>query len=654
MSMGQTIHSALADTIVYLDIEDRREVLRGLAKAIEWHEGQLRSSGQPYVEHPIAVAEYLASLKAGRDTLIAALLHDVVEDERATLEEVRMEFGPTVAKLVDGVTKLSKLKYEGKRVERQLASLRKMLLTAHEDLRVIFIKLADRLHNVQTIGSLPQEKQERIAHETLEIYVPFARLVGLWEFKRVFETVCFPLAFPAESALWHERIDRVRLAIDPEREDFVRTINAETSTKVEAHIDHMTDYEIYQKLQRKVELLKDVGSIDSIHIVIQDDGPDAELGCYVLLGQVHKKYQVLPDGFHDYISTPQANGYRALHTTVFIAQNHVVRLRIQTKSMHDYSTRRKLSDWAVDPESNLQAALSALNMANTDEKQYLDDLKSTVLAKRINIFTTMGEIVSLPSGSTGVDFAYAVNPGCLRYLEAMWVNGERVEATHPLKDGDTAEPILLQDKKATNGNGHNKVMWLNKVQSVEAREGLKKSLQDEDSDTVADHARRILIQELGKERLSGTLLFRLGKLQQLVAHALHKPSFDVVLAELGSGLLSVSSVIEAYKHVVVEPKSKLVRVLNFFHLLPRSRVLSRDSKTMNIEVYAQDRRGLIHDITRCFALREINVAKFGVFALPRGGALYKIRLEAKDFSEFSDLFDALLQVPSVTKVLRKR
>jgi len=647
--MTQTIQP-LANAIEYLQPEEQHQVMCALEKAVEWHEGQYRSSGALYVEHPVAVAVYLASLKAGKETLIAALLHDVVEDERASLDDVRSLFGDSVAKLVDGVTKLSKLKYEGKRVKRQIASLRKMLLSANEDLRVIFIKLADRLHNILTISALPPDKQDRIAHETLEIYVPFARLAGLWDLKRVFETSCFPIAFPEESAEWSKHIQALRLKLDRERTSFVERINAETATDVEAHIDYMTDYEVYQKLQGQIALLKDVQSLDSINVVLTEEGKEAELNCYKLLGEVHRKYPVLADSFHDYISTPQPNGYRALHTTVFIAQNHLVKLRIQTRYMHDYNVRRKLSDWAVDPESNLRAALAALSKSPKDGSDYLEDLKSTVLEKPISIFTTLGEIISLPPDSTGVDFVYAVDPGYLRYLEGIWVNGERMEASRKLEDGDTVEPIYL----VTEENGKHSMMWLNKVKSIEAREALKNAIQKDSVADVNTQARQILTQELGKERLSPTWLFRVGQLQKLVSEALGFSSFDHVLQDLGSGLLPVSRVVEAYKKVLAEPHGIFVRILSALHLLPRSRVLDNKKYLINIAIYAKDRRGLIYDITRCFAQRDINIAKFGVFAYPNGGALYHIRLEAKDFEEFSDLFDALLQVPSVTRVLRTR
>ena len=197
----------LLDSIRYLSKGDQKEVARALERAKELHGDQKRASGELFVTHPVEVALYLAKIDAGKETIIAALLHDTVEDECISLKAVEDEFGSVVTKLVDGITKLSKLKYEGKREERQLASLRKMLLTANDDLRVIFIKLADRWHNITTIDALPQEKQERIALETLDIYVPFARLVGLWELKCHLETMCFPLAYPKESSEWHKAIE---------------------------------------------------------------------------------------------------------------------------------------------------------------------------------------------------------------------------------------------------------------------------------------------------------------------------------------------------------------------------------------------------------------------------------------------------------------
>src|SRR3989344_1974895 len=224
----------LLGSICYLALREQEEVIKALQKAKEWHEGQTRDSGEPYVTHPIAVALYLAELGADKDTLITALFHDVIEDEQVTMDVLKADFGEAVAKLVDGVTKLSKVRYEGRRAERQVASLRKMLLTASDDLRVICIKLADRWHNVETIQGLQEDKQQRVANETLEIYVPFARLVGLWDLKTRMEEICFPLALPEESAAWHAAIADVRHKVEKERKEFVQHVNAETEKHVEA------------------------------------------------------------------------------------------------------------------------------------------------------------------------------------------------------------------------------------------------------------------------------------------------------------------------------------------------------------------------------------------------------------------------------------
>src|SRR3989344_492602 len=233
--------SYLLAAIGYLPQPQQEQVLLALKRAEKFHEGQQRDSGEPYITHPLAVAEYLARLEASATTLKAALLHDVVEDSHTTLEEVEREFGKEVAHLVDGVTKLSHLRYEGKREQRQVASLRKLLLTAHGDLRVILIKLADRWHNVETIEGLRLDKQERVAAETLDIYVPFARLVGLWDLKSRMEEVCFPIAMPNEYAVWHSKIAAKRQEVAEERQAFIARANAQTKDDVKAELQFMTD-----------------------------------------------------------------------------------------------------------------------------------------------------------------------------------------------------------------------------------------------------------------------------------------------------------------------------------------------------------------------------------------------------------------------------
>lgn len=649
--MQNDFSSSLADKIQkYLATKDQKEVMNALEKATEWHNGQKRSSGEPYVTHPIATTVILAELEADKETLIAALLHDVVEDDRASLEEVEELFGATVASLVDGVTKLSKLRYEGQRNKRQIASLRKLLLSAHDDLRVILIKLADRWHNMQTIGALPPEKQERIAKETLDIYVPFARVLGLWKLKRELEHIAFPLAYPELAELWHKNITKKRAALVPERNAFLKRINEETTDEVIAETDCMTDYEVYQKLQGNMELLENSENIDTIHLRVQTQDGNGELLCYHTLGEIHKQYPVLTRSFRDYISAPQPNGYRALHTTIFLSQNHLLRLRIQTQGMFDHSVRRKVTDWAQGFDGSLKRSLGALTESSADDTTYMNDLKGSVLSKRMYIFTNIGEVISLPPGSTGVDFAFAVNPSHLRYLQGILINGEQFEVTRPLHEGDTVELVL----STQTANVHHKRMWLEKAKTVEAKEELKKALKHTTKDSRNKQAVTLLTQELEKEHLPAGPLFSRKVLQTRITSILGKTSFTDVLNDLATGLLPVSRVVDAYKEVIENPSSFSIRLLSLLGILPRSRVLQKSNRLIDIEIYAEDRPGLIHDITKCFAQRDINIAKFGVFAVPDKGALYKIRLEAKNFDHFSDLYDALLQVPDVLQVLRKR
>lgn len=645
-----TVDTAKKDfqkTIQYLSDTDKKKVLYALNVAEELHKDQLRESGEQYIQHPIAVALYLAKLEASKDLLVASLLHDAVEDEHTTLNEVRKEFGELVANLVDGLTKLSKRRYEGRMPERQVASLRKMLLTAHDDLRIILIKLADRKHNIETINALPKDKRVRIAHETLDIYVPFARLVGLWCYKDLFENVCFPIAYPEESVQWKNRIAEQRSIVKQERNAFVKDIDEKTVDDVSASLQEMTDYEIYTKMQGNIYLIDNVRNIDSVHIVLKSG---SLIDCYRVLGEIHAQYPVHVGSFRDYISSPQANGYRALHTTIFLSQDHEVRLRIQTNAMNEHSTNRKVSSWLTDEQSNVYTALSGLHTAPiSDNGDYVQDLKQTVLSRPIHVFTTSGGIFSMPKDSTGVDFAFAVNPDNLSYLAGIRIDGELLEATHLLHDGDTVDLVLTK-----NGQSELHTMWIDKVKSVEAREKIKHSLRQPPKQRRQKQGWQILKQEFQKRRVSMWSLNHLHSLQQKVADAVKCESYEQMLEQIGTGSLSVLLVIDTYKNMIINPKSLYIKILKLLGLLSRTRVFNREATIIDIEVYSSDRPGLIYGISQCFADRHINISNFFVYAVPPSGALYKIRLEVKNFEEFSDLYDAILEVPDVEKVVRVR
>ncbi|MCK5019523.1 MAG: bifunctional (p)ppGpp synthetase/guanosine-3',5'-bis(diphosphate) 3'-pyrophosphohydrolase [Candidatus Peribacteraceae bacterium] len=636
--------------ISYLSKEEKNHVEKALKKAIEWHYGQNRDSGEPYIVHPIGVASILAGFEAGEDTLIAALLHDIIEDERATKSEVEKEFGKTVTHLVEGVTKLSKMNYADKRHERQLGSLRKLLLTASDDIRVIIIKLADRLNNIRTLDALNEEKRIRIAKETLDVYVPFARLFGFWNIKSEYENICFPIAYPEEYKLWDNEIKKIRKALESDREDFVETVNTETTDDVNPILETMTDYQIFSKLKGSISLINDETKIDSVQIILQ--GKKATpTECYRVLGQIHEKHSVESGSFRDYISTPQPNGYMALHTTIFLKNKSRIRLRIQTEEMNQHVSNRKISSWTTDRSNDIYKALESLSKTPHKDERYMKDVEQTLLNKRINVFTTSGEIITLPRKATGVDFAFAVDPNAISFLVGIVVNGEMLDAGTELRDGDIVEIELLKNK---NDVRYLKTSWLDKVKSIEAREALKGKLKKFSRNEKYTIGINILENEMQKHKLSFEWLLRLPSMQKELINSLQVRSFDLLIQKIGSGEIGKDSVLQEYMKLLDSPPSKFVRILQFFHLLPQSRILNRESKIIDIQIEALDRPGMIFDISRCFLEREINIAQFGVFAVPPRDALYKISLEADDFGQFSDLFDSLLQIPTVKKVIRKK
>lgn len=640
------LHSIFLASIHYLSDEDRALVEDALDAAEQWHKGQTRASGEEYIMHPISVALRLTHLEAGAQVLAAALLHDVVEDGVATLADIGDRFGDTVATLVDGVTKLGRVAHEGDPSLRQVASLRKMLLVASEDIRVLTIKMADRLHNVETLGPLRPDKQQRIARETLDIYVPFSRTLGLWEWKREMEQVCFPIAFPEESKAWHDAIAEIRLGLQPERERFVEEFNRLTEKRVQPSLVTMTDYELFQRLYHDRERLTQTSQIDSIGIVIAESS-DPRM-CYRVLGEVHMRYPMRSLSFRDFINAPQPSGYRALHTTIFLSRNHELRLRIQTEDMHRFSMRRMVTAWKHRGGTDIMSALSSLSSTPFDRDQFITDVKNVVL-ERINVFTTGGEIIALPKGATGVDFAFFMNPDYLTSLKGVQVNGHPYEPTHELKGGDTVELLLFEGSDTALDR---RVMWSEQVRLPGAKKAIKQELAELPEETQRKAGRSLLASEIGKWRLPLWWLFHRESTQRRFSAALGVPSFDEVLRRIGSGQLGVGKAAETYRSILEAP-TFLQHILRFLGLLPRTRVQDKNALVMKLEVYANDVPGMIYNIAKCFADRHVNIADFTVFAMPPKDALYRIRCEVKNFDEFSQLFDTLVQVPNVKRVVRK-
>ncbi len=631
--------------IQYLSPAEQEFVVKALRHIEKLLEGQLRDSGAPSISHPVGIANYLSLHEADATTLVAALLHDTVEDGVCTAEQIESEWGTNVARLVDGVTKLTKIHYIGRGPERQVASLRKLLLAASEDIRVILIKLADRWHNVETITGLRPDKQVRVAQETLDIYVPFARLVGLYNLKNRMEDICFPIAYPEESRLWHAAVTEARSKVQVERTEFVHVIDAKTAHDVTPMLMRATDYEMFRRLQGNTERLVDMQLLDSVVLMVNRDESKC---CYEVLGDVHMQYPVRSNLFRDYISNPQPNGYQALHTTIFLTRNHQLLIRVQTKQMFDFAMKRKFSSWISDDHSNFSSVLSSLCSVSTNQKEFLFNLHSNVLAGRINVFTTWGEVVNLPKDASGIDFTFMLNPDHLSYLGGIRVNGEMYDATVVLHEGDTVEPILFDQHSPAV-----RVQWLEKSKSIEAREALRKELENSPREKQYDVGKTLIEQECRKRALPVWWLFTLGDLQQQLAHDLQEDSFDELVIHVGSGLLLVGHVVDTYKKILIVSPTFLQKVLKFFHLLPRSQTLNKDAKSVSLEIQTEDRPGMIFDLTKCVAMRGMNISSFKAFAIPPRDTLYKFSIEFEHFQDFSSLYDDLLQIPSVKTVLRK-
>jgi len=439
--------------------EAEKEILRrAVSFASRAHAGQRRISGEPYVQHTLAVARTLADLGLDHETLAAAILHDVVEDTGVSLEDLKQEFGPRIAELVDGVTKMKVIQEfqsqpEGSRHEHaQAESLRKMLLAMAEDVRVVLIKLADRLHNMRTLGVLPEDKQRRIARETMDIFAPLANRLGIWQMKWELEDLAFRYLEPATykriaGLLAERRVDREAYI-----EQFVATLARELeksgiAAEVSGRPKHI--YSIWRKMQRKGKDFERISDVRAVRVLVKDIRD-----CYAALGTVHSLWQHIPGEFDDYIATPKENNYRSIHTAVIGPEGKTVEVQIRTHDMHNQSELGVAAHWRykegarVDKSYDAKIAWLRSLLEWKDEiaeaADFVDQFKSEVFSERVYVFTPKGNIVDLPAGATPLDFAYDIHTDVGHRCRGAKVNGQMVPLTHPLKTGDRVEVLTVK------------------------------------------------------------------------------------------------------------------------------------------------------------------------------------------------------------------
>ena len=516
---------------------------RAYHTAEHYHSGQIRKSGDPYITHPLAVATILAELGMTEPVIVAALLHDTVEDTEYTLEQCRSEFSDEVARMVDGVTKLDKLTY-GETAKAE--TIRKMIMATSEEVRVLVIKLADRLHNMRTIGSLRPDKQIRIATETLNIFAPLAHRLGMNTIKWELEDLSFQVIEPK---VYREIVDMVQQAA-PEREATLRELIAQfqkllSEAKINATVYGRPKhyYSIYQKMMVRGRDFRDIYDLIGLRVLV-----DSVRDCYAVLGVAHAAWKPIPGRFKDYIANPKFNLYQSLHTTVLGANKEPVELQIRTHEMHrraeygvaaHWKYKQNLRDGTTPEEAGLRAIhqLSVMSKETEDPSEFLDSVLFEINADEIFVFTPKGEVTALPVGATPVDFAFSVHTEVGYRCIGARVNGRLVSLSTPLQQGDKVEILTAKTDEAGPSRD-----WLNFVVTSRAKQKIRQHFSRERRDEAIEKGQDLLAREL---RRHGVPLQRLLSLENLtaVAHELSQKDVPSLYSAVGEGHLGAQTVV---------------------------------------------------------------------------------------------------------------
>lgn len=574
MNKSDTQHSALGTQdsatditaftarLSYLKPEDTAQIEAAFQLSNAAHTGQFRVSGEPYISHPLAVAEILADWHLDGQALMAALLHDVMEDTAITKQEIGEKFGKAVAELVDGVSKLDKIEFQTE-AHAQAENFRKMLLAMARDVRVILIKIADRLHNMRTLGAMAPEKRQRIARETLEIYAPIANRLGLNSVYDELEDLSFRHLYPnrfdvlakavkAARGNRREVVGKVLEAIKQKLKD------CEIEATISGREKHL--YSIYKKMQGKSLTFSEVFDIYGFRVIVKDVRT-----CYLTLGSLHQLYKPIPGKFKDYIAIPKANGYQSLHTTLFGPFGTPIEIQIRSQDMHKIAEAGVASHWLYksgDAEINemqqkthqwLQSLLE-IQSESGDATEFLEHIKVDLFPDEVYVFTPKGKIMALPRGATGVDFAYAVHTDVGNRCVAVKINQELMPLRTELRNGDQVEIVTASHAKPN-------PTWLNYVITGKARSHIRHFLKTMQYDESATLGERLLNQAL---RALGTDPAEITEAQweKLLRENTGKSRLEI-LADIGLGkrlsivvarqLLALTEAAEERKHAPMGP-----------------------------------------------------------------------------------------------------
>lgn len=646
ISLHDEIENLMGRVLEYIPKDHVDRIRHAVDFAKMAHGDQIRKSGEPYIIHPLQVAQILTNYHADEDTLIAAVLHDVPEDTNFTLEDVEKEFGKKIAYLVEGITKLSKVYYRHDMAERQVESLKKLFIHSAEDIRVILIKLADRLHNMRTLQFISKdEKRIRIAKETLEVYVPIAKLLGINEIRTELEDLCFEHLYPEECAKMKQELEEnaeERAFILDEMVHLAGRELEKNGIKVEFSGRMKTLFSTYQKLQLKKNL-NQIDDLMAIRIIVP-----TRRDCYSVLGILHRLFKPKTGSFKDYIAVPKPNGYQSLHTTVFGINGSIVEFQVRTNYMHleaeygiashyfyKYSNEREL---AAIMRKRSEWVSRILEIQKEEGRDFMENLKLDVFSDRIFVFTPKGDVMDLPKGASAIDLAYAIHTDIGNHAVKAEINGINYPLTSPLSTGDTVSII-------TNKNQSPSREWLAFAKTHIAQNRIRQELKKIPHETKLMIGKKFLQREF--DRIGKNYIEELSeKRLALLGGKLPYRALQDVLVAVAEGSLNPRDIIgRLYEKNPMEGQSRLR--------------MTGDGKKhetffkVGLRVLGNNSKGQFREILRMLNGLKIPVLQYAVDT-PR--LIQKDRcvltLLVRDYDELSQVFESLEGIEGVEGVKR--
>ncbi len=703
-----TVDSLIGKVLPYNPDADVELLRKAYIFSREAHCSQRRIEGTPYINHPLSVADILADMKVDVATIAAGLLHDTIEDTGTTPGDIKELFGDEIAFLVDSLTKLSKIEFKTKE-EAQAENFRKMLLAMSEDIRVIIIKFADRLHNMRTLQFLPAGKQRRIATETLEIYAPLANRLGIGWLKIEFEDLSFRVLMPE---LYEELVKKVAKRKE-EQEGYLKEVAKTVEEKlreeglrgrVSGRVKHY--YGIYQKMQRQRITFDQVNDVLGLRIIT-----DTNANCYTIMGIIHSLWTPIPGRFKDYIAMPKSNMYQSLHTSVIGPKGERVEFQIRTEEMHRIAEEGIASHWKYkekdaieDRDSRYIAWLRELIQSQKelrDAREFLEEVKGEVVPEVVYVFTPTGEIKELPVGSTPVDFAYAIHTQVGHKCVGAKVNGRIVPLRYQLRNGDTAEIIT----SPTHGPSRD---WLKFVVTQRAKNRIKQWVKSEERKQSIELGLKLLEVEIRRHHLKPAIL-KTEEMRSL-AKEFSMQSFDDLLVSVGYGKVSPHQVINRFlpektpeetvhRELRPQKEQKGIRIKGIDHILyhtakccfpvpgdalvgfvtrgrgvtihrkdcPNLETLAIDdarlvdvdwkpanetTTTARLVVETVDRPGIIADLSALISSVNVNISYVEANTTQDKKAYINFNLDVKDKVQLTGLMQKIAQTEGVLRVKR--